>query len=189
MTRGRWRTGRRLPRALAFCAPLLLLSATADGETIDRVELLTQTVRVKGQSSVSGFALRMHLESWAAEKGMRIVPAIEYWRDSDRFPEFGIAHASQQDWTLGADARYRFDVKKSWRPYAGAGMGLHFLKSTFEPVGEQEAANTSTRLGLNFLLGVDLPPASSLQSSIELNYHLVSGFQQLKINWGFGVTF
>jgi hypothetical protein len=176
--------------ALGLIAPaFFVLSPPAHAVTLHRVEFLTQTVRVEGQSAISGFALRLHAEPWAKKKGLSLVPAIEHWRDADEFPEFGIAKVSQRDWTIGADMRYRFESEKTWHPYAGAGMALHLLKSVYEPLDQPEIEDNSTRVGFNFLAGVDLPPAASFQSSIELNYHLLPGFQQLKINWGFGVTF
>jgi hypothetical protein len=179
---------RLLPAALVATA--LALGWTVPGRAqvyAERIELVNATSKLEGQSSVGGFAARVHVMTDLLGPNTAIVPYLEHWGDSDRFPEFGIDKASQRDWSLGAEARYRFDIGSSWRPYAGGGLGLHLLRSTISRSGQPEIVDSWTRLGLSMVCGVDLPSVSRIQSSVEIGYHFVSGFNQFKINWGFGV--
>jgi opacity protein-like surface antigen len=174
--------------ALAVLAALLVFVSPAAAQVgLERIEFVNGSVKAEGQSAVPGNALRFHLAGGDLDDNWSVVPAIEYWRDSDHFPEFGVEKITQRDWTVGADARYHVNVKKSWRPYVGGGFGLHLIKSTFDPVTGPSEQETSKKFAPNLLLGVDLPAASFIQSAVELNYQMVSGFRQFKINWGIGV--
>jgi opacity protein-like surface antigen len=181
----------RSVRTALFCAVLFLGVAPSlrAQDRVERLEFVNATIKARGQSSVPGLAVRLHLVGGAFGKNGALVPAIEYWSTSAHYPEFGIAKVSQRDWTLGADARYHFDIHKSWRPYAGGGLGLHILRSAIDPVGAPERADDSLKLGMNVLTGVDLPSVSNIQSSVEVTYHFVAGFRQFKVNWGFAVKF
>jgi hypothetical protein len=181
-----------LLRAAGAGAVLILITAGATGGACaqvacDRIEFVNATTKLEGQSSVGGFGARVYLLTDLLGPNTAIVPYLEHWGDSDRFPEFGIDKASQRDWSLGADARYRFEIGKSWRPYAGGGLSMHFLRSTIERAGQPEIADSASRIGLSVLGGIDLPSVSRIQSSVEVGYQLVSGFNQFKIYWGFGV--
>jgi opacity protein-like surface antigen len=58
---------------------------------------------------------------------VRIEPYLDYWSQSEG--SFG-TEASLRDFAFGARGLYNFPVSNpDLRPYAGAGLGLHFLKS------------------------------------------------------------
>lgn len=153
---------------------------------VSRIELVNESIKLEGQSAIAGLALRCHVVAADLDSNISFVPSIGYWRDSDRFPEFGIQHVSQRDWTFGVDARYRFSPWKSIRPFLGGGLGIHAIGTKFRRTGELEVSSDVTRPGLNVLAGIELPAAARLQSSVEIAYHAVSHFGQFKLNWIIG---
>ena len=68
--------------------------------------------------------------------------------------------------SLNFDAQYHFKLQGStWSPYAGFGMGVHFVhvdaSSPFEDVND-------TASGLNLIIGTQIPTASSQHIFTEL---------------------
>lgn len=178
----------------ATLATLAVLAApAAAGVELSKIEFATQSVKLSRQSFVTGTALRVHLAGGDLNEGLVVVPALEFWRDTDRIPEFGVIEVMQRDWRIGGDIRYRFGDGSGWRPYAGAGLGLHLTKSasTIQPIGSPAYSQSASgnKLGPNFLIGVDLPAAGPIRNSFELNWHLVPDLRQFKINFGLGWEF
>jgi hypothetical protein len=66
-------------------------------------------------------------------------------------------------------------------------LGLHAIESRFTRFNEPTVSSDATRLGLNVLLGLELPAAARVQSSVEIAYHAVSHFGQFKLNWIIGL--
>lgn len=192
------RRSRRLALPVfAALAGLAAIASTAPpteaGAGLSRIEFVTQSVKLSQQSFVTGTALRVHLAGGDLNDGLVIVPALEFWRDTDRIPELGVIEVMQRDWRIGGDIRYRIDTASGWRPYAGAGLGLHLTKSTstIQPVGSPvfSRGEKGNKLGPNFLVGVDLPAAGPIRNSIELNWHMVPDLRQFKVNFGLGWEF
>ena len=193
------RAGRFAAAAFVFLAATLagLIAPAPPGAVagvgLSRLEFVTQSVKLSKQSSVAGTALRAHLAGGDLNEGLELVPAIEYWRDTDRIPELGIIEAMQRDWRIGADIRYKLGSGAGWRPFAGAGLGIHLTKSTstIQPTGSpaEMRRESGNKLAPNFLVGVDLPAAGPIRNSIELNWHLVPDLRQFKINFGLGWEF
>ena len=183
-----------LMTALAGAAALVVAASVAQaGVGLSKIEFATQSVKLSHQSFVTGTALRFHLAGGDLNDGLVIVPAIEYWRDTDRIPELGVIEVMQRDWRIGGDLRYRIDTASGWRPFAGVGLGLHLTKSssTIQPVGSPvfHRGESGNKLGPNFLVGVDLPAAGPIRNSIELNWHMVPDLRQFKVNFGLGWEF
>jgi hypothetical protein len=158
-----------------------------------RLELLNQSVRVSGQSSVTGFGLRVHLAGGNINPGFEVVPTAEYWRDKDKAPELGVNELMQKDWKFGADARYRFGDDAGWTPYAGAGLAVHIVSSrsnvTFPGQAPLVIEDSGRKLAPNIVVGVDMPHAGPLRNSVEIGYEFVSNLKQFKVNFGIGWVF
>ncbi len=172
---------------LLFVALLLLVSAAlARAATIAGVDAMTSTIMQEHQSSFSGLALRVGLKSARIVEGFDLLPYVEYWRTSTTVEPFNITTA-RKDATLGADVRYSFR-RSGWRPYVGAGLGVHFLSSEVEApsLGLDHGSNSVTRGGLSALGGAAFPLTSHLDNFFELKYHHLSGMSQLKISFGLG---
>jgi hypothetical protein len=95
---------------------------------------------------------------------------LEYWNSSEG--SFGV-EASIRDIALGARTKYYFPVQNPRiRPFAGAGLGMHFLNTTvvitqpgFPPM---TAEGSQTELGLDLGGGVahDLGPRTDLLAEV-----------------------
>jgi len=181
----------------ALISSLALLAAPVPGAQagagLSRIEFAQQSVKLSQQSFVTGMGLRVHLAGGDLNEGLVVVPAIEYWRDTDRLPELGVFELMQRDWRIGGDIRYKLNAGSGWAPYGGVGLGLHLTRSRSTVQTTDSPAVTRTdsgnKLAPNFLVGVDLPAAGPIRNSIELNWHMVPDLRQFKINFGLGWEF
>ena len=150
---------------------------------------MTQTVKQEGQSAITGLALRARLGSDDLPVHVTIMPTLEYWRDTAHLQDFNI-RSTQKDLALGVDARYDLSLG-SWRPYMGAGVATHFIKTSFSApdIGIAPSEQGHTKVGPNALIGLQLAPLGFLQSFIEAKYAYVPPFRQFKFDWGLGVNF
>ena len=81
--------------------------------------------------------------------------------------------------------RYSFQ-REGWRPYVGAGLGVHFLSTEVDaPSLHLDHANDSViKGGLSALAGITFPLTRRLDNFMELKYHHIPDDSQLKINMG-----
>ncbi len=179
------------PRLLPIAAALVLIPAAAhaSGITLSGVDGITSTVMQQHQSSFSGLALRTRIQSDRLIQGIVLMPTIEWWRSSNTVQPFGI-ETMRKDATLSMDARYEFR-KEGVRPYLGAGFGVHFLSSRVNAptLGLDNATNSLIKGGLSALGGVSFGLTQKLDNFLELKYHHIPEYSQLKLNWGLAYTF
>jgi opacity protein-like surface antigen len=162
-----------------------LASATTPPPAID---VIMSTVMQEHQTSISGLAIRGVIHSPRLIDNVSILPTIEWWRASNHVEPYGI-ETSRNDNTIGADARYDFLQMKTFVPYLGAGYSVHFLSSRVNApaLGVNDASKSITKGGLDALAGVSFPITTRVANFIELKYHALSDYQQLKFNWGISV--
>ncbi len=151
------------------------------------VDVMSATVMQQGQSSFSGIGLRVRLHPERMITGFEVLPIVEYWRNSSTLTAFDIK-TTRKDATLGVDARYSFHAG-NWNPYFGAGYGIHFLSSKVNApsFGLNEKSDSVVKGGLAALLGTTFPMTTRVDNFLELKYHHIPGYKQLKINWGLSV--
>jgi opacity protein-like surface antigen len=170
-------------------AVLAALSIAAPAVAVPRpgIDGIMSTVMQENQTSISGFALRGRLHSPMLLDNVTIMPTLEWWRSSNHVEPYGI-NSSRNDNTLGCDVRYEFAMK-GMTPYAGGGMAVHFLSSRVDApsLGIDNATKSITKGGLTLLTGVSIPLTTRVQNFLELKYHHVSDYRQLKLNWGIAV--
>ncbi len=166
--------------AVAF--PLTAFATPSPG-----VDIIMSTVMQENQSSISGLALRGRLHSPLLLDNVTIMPTLEWWRSSNKVEPFGI-ESTRNDNTLGVDVRYEF-TEKGFTPYLGGGLAVHFLSSRVDaPVlGINDATKSITKGGLALLGGVSIPLTSRIQNFLEVKYHHLSDYRQLKLNWGIAI--
>jgi len=170
---------------LLYVALLLVVSAAlARADVFSGLDVMSSTVVQQHQSSFSGLGLRARVKSARIVEGIDFLPYVEYWRNSATVEPFGITTA-RKDATLGADVRFSFQ-RTGWKPYLGAGFGLHFLSTEVDApsLGLRHASDSVIKGGLSGLAGVSFPLSTHLDNFIELKYHHLPGFSQLKVNWG-----
>jgi len=70
--------------------------------------------------------------------------------------------------------------------FLGAGFGLHFLSTEVDApsLGLHHANDSMIKGGLSALAGITLPLSKRLDNFMELKYHHLPGYSQLKINMG-----
>lgn len=113
-------------------------------------------------------------------------PRLDYWSESQS--AFG-SKVTIHDVTLGARAKYNFSTSKpNLRPFAGAGLGLHFLHSKSEitvpgfPTLTAEGSDTKLGLDLGGGVATTLSPRADLLG--EMWYGIVSDVSQFSLRVG-----
>lgn len=88
--------------------------------------------------------------------------------------------------SLNGDFRYRIDVRgQTWQPYAGAGIGFHFV--SFDSRGPFED-DSDTYGGGHFIVGVDAPTRSGNRFFTDLKLGIGdSPDLKLEAGWSFGL--
>jgi len=178
---------RRLVIAVIAAAAAVSTAHAGTTGPLTGIDVMSATVLQEGQSSFSGLGLRARLHPERLMAGIEILPSVEYWRNSSTVTPYNI-RATRKDATLGVDGRYAFHVR-GWNPYVGAGFGLHFLSSQVNApsLGLQQASTSVVKGGLAALVGTTFPLTARVDNFIELKYHHIPDYRQLKINWGLAI--
>jgi opacity protein-like surface antigen len=147
------------------------------------IDAMTSTVMQEKQSSFSGIGLRARLTSPIFVQGIEFMPALEYWRNANTVDPFGI-RTTRKDVTLAVDVRYAFRSTGT-RPYLGVGYGVHFLSASVDfPSQSLYDTNALTKGGFAALGGLSFPLTQKVENFLELKYHHIPDYRQLKFNWG-----
>lgn len=170
--------------SLAADAPATTPAPAHPTSGIVGIDAMTATVFQEGQSSFSGVALRVRVKSARLVPSIEFLPTIEYWQNSNKIEAVGLK-TTRRDGTIGGDARWTF-AHPGWRPYAGVGLGIHFLeeKVNAPTLGLYDESHATVRGGIDFLGGVSFGGTEKLGSFIEAKFHDVTHYRQLKFNTG-----
>jgi predicted cupin superfamily sugar epimerase len=136
---------------------------------------------VDPEGASSTVALGVHIDAGEFVQHVHIVPLVEYWK-------VGASGVDVSDLMIGSDVNVDFPVEGGrMTPYAGGGLGLHFVKASVPPgfIGD----NSSTKLGLNIQGGIKNQLMPNLGVFGEVKYSFVSDVNQLKIMGGFTYNF
>jgi hypothetical protein len=168
--------------AITFAPP-------AGAESKAGVDGLMSNVMQEHQSSISGFGIRGRFQSQLLVDNVTFMPTIEWWRSASHVDPYGI-DTERVDNTLGLDVAYRMPVHEMI-PYAGLGYAAHFMSSKVNApmLGVYNAEKTLTKGGLTALIGVAFPLTTSVQNFLELKYHHITDYRELKLSWGIGFDF
>lgn len=121
---------------------------------------------------------------------IRLEPRIEFWSQSEE--AFG-TKASLRDVAVGARGKYFFETSNpKIRPFAGAGLGLHFLsaEATVSVPGLPTISTdeSTTKLGLDFGGGMETNLNPRVTFHGELWYGIVSDASQFCVRLGLSRT-
>lgn len=112
---------------------------------------------------------------------LRLSSHLDYWSESE---DAGPGEVSVRDLALGMRGRYMFPVANPrLQPYAGAGVGLHFLRSEVDVPGFS-ADDSDTKLGIDLGGGLMAPMTPNTDFLAELWYGIVDDFSQLSLRAG-----
>jgi len=137
---------------------------------------------VDPEGASSTVALGLHIDAGEFVQHVHVTPLVEYWK-------VGASGVDVRDLTLATDVNLDFPVEGGRViPYAGGGLGLHFVKvdDPFAPPGFDAS---STKLGLNIQGGIKNQAMPNLAIFGEVKYSFVSDVNQLKVMGGFTYNF
>jgi hypothetical protein len=164
--------------ALAHAAPAPA-STTSQGLGFRGMGARIGFVDPEGGSST--VALGVHIDAGEFVTHVHIVPLVEYWK-------VGASGVDVSDLMIGSDVNVDFPVEGGrLTPYAGGGLGLHFVKAD-APAGFT-GSSSDTKLGLNIQGGIKNQLMPNLGIFGEVKYNFVSNVNQLKIMGGFTYNF
>ena len=151
-----------VPASLAAAAPVAIAQSDLGLKRVGVALGYTDPEQLGGTFSVGGFA-----DHGTIAPRLGLESRLEYWSSSDE--TFG-AGTSLRDISLGARGKFSFPVENSRiRPFAGAGLGIHFLKAAVSTPPQFgfpafSVAGSSTELGLDLGGGIatDLGPRTDL---------------------------
>ncbi len=136
---------------------------------------------VDPEGASSTVALGAHIDAGEFVKNLHVYPLVEYWN-------VGVGGIDVSDLTLATDVDLDFPIEGGRVvPYAGGGVGLHFLHQDLPPgvVGEE----SHTKLGLNIQGGIRDQVMPNLGLFGEVKFSFVSTADQLKVMGGFTYNF
>jgi len=123
---------------------------------------------------------------------IRLAPHLGYWSKSQE--AFG-AKASISDISFATRGLYMFhNASPKFRPYAGAGLGLHFVNAKVETAAQDmgggviipamSVSDNSTKLGLDLGGGFTTPLSDKTDFSLDLWYTAISDVGHLSLKAG-----
>ena len=140
---------------------------------------------VDPEGASSTVDLGVHVDAGEFARNVRLMPIVEYWSVGQ---DVGPYNADLKDFSLGADINLDFPLQDSRvTPYAGGGIGLHWLKATTNVPNVPDQSDT--KIGLSLQGGVRTDAMPNLALFGELRYNFVSDANQLKILGGFTYRF
>lgn len=114
---------------------------------------------------------------------LHLVSHLDYWSKSEGSPATG--EATLRDITLSLRGKYSFPVSSPrFQPFAGAGVGMHFLKAGFEMSGFPAVDDAETRFGIDVGGGFSAPLSPKADLQAEMWYGIVEDFNQLSVKAG-----
>ena len=175
---------RLISRAFLALTLTATLASAAHAAEVLGIDGMTATVIQQHQSSFSGLGLRARVHSAQLIPNIEILPYLEWWKNTSTVQPFDVK-ASRADATIGADARFVGE----WRglhPYAGVGLGLHFIHNEVEApsLGLAHGEDSLIKGGPSLLGGTTFALGGRLENFLEVKYHYVPNYSQLKINMG-----
>ena len=119
-----------------------------------------------------------------------VEPFMNYWTWSESIDAFGTNfETSLSDWTVGGNLKMAIPTASMVRPFFGAGVSAHMLKSQIDTGTSLGSFDFSdTKLGLQFGGGVNIDAGESWGIVAQSWYHVVDGFDQWSIRGGLAWT-
>ncbi len=140
---------------------------------------------VDPEGASSTLDLGFHIDAGEIARNVHVSPIVEYWSVGQ---DVGPYNADLKDFSIGLDLGFDFPLQDSRiTPYAGGGLGLHFLKATTNVPNIDDESRT--KLGLNAQGGIRTDVMPNLALFGELRYNFVSDANQLKVLGGFTYRF
>lgn len=135
---------------------------------------------VDPENASSTIMYGVHVDLGEFVPNLRITPFAEYW-------SVGVSGADRSDFVVASDVDWQFPlIGPKVTPYAGAGLGLHFLKANYQAPTPDFS---KTRLGLHVEGGVRDEVMPNLSLFGELRFTFVDAADNFKLLGGFTYNF
>lgn len=175
---------RYITRSFLILVLAVILAPAVHAGSLVGIDGMTATVMQQHQSSFSGLGVRGRVKSSQLINNIEFLPFVEYWRNTSTVQPFNI-RSMRSDATMGCDARYTSEFR-GFHPYAGVGVGLHFLSSEVQApsLGLPFGRSSLVKGGVAILGGASFPLSGRIENFVEVKYHHVPDYGQVKINMG-----
>jgi outer membrane protein with beta-barrel domain len=185
-----------MQKRLLVCAALvscMALSQNAWAKTDLGFRSIGGDVGVVDPENLSGtLGVGVFADCGTLSPDIRLAPQIGYWSKSE---QFGGDKSTISDVSFGARGLYMFHgTSPKFRPYAGAGLGLHMVHAKVETAAQDmgggviipamEASDTSSKLGLDMGGGFTTPLSEKTNFCLDLWYTAVSDVGHLSMKAG-----
>jgi len=136
---------------------------------------------VDPEGASSTVALGAHIDAGEFVKNVHVMPYVEYWK-------VGVSGIDTRDFTLATDVNLDFPLQGGQIvPYAGGGLGLHFLHADLPVNAVGDASRT--KLGFNIQGGVRNQVMPNLGLFGEVRFSFVESADQFHLMGGFTYNF
>jgi hypothetical protein len=113
----------------------------------------------------------------------RLASHLDYWSKSEGDPTNG--EVKVRDITLAMRGKYMFPTSSTnFHPFAGLGVGMHFLNAEIQVPGFPPMEDGETRVGFDFGGGFTTPLNHRTDLVGEAWYSVVDGFNQFSLKAG-----
>jgi len=173
-----------------ICLLAALFAAPAYAQfTFHSIDGLSSTVMQEGQTSFTGLGIRTQVKAEKLNPSITFLPTVEWYRVASHVETYDVTTV-RRDAAFALDARWEF-THPGWTPYAGLGYSIHFIGAEVEApaLGVPHDSYGVTKGGASVLGGVTFTPGGRLENFIELKYHHLPPYRQLKFNWGLSWKF
>jgi hypothetical protein len=170
--------------ALALCA---LASQAAMAQSDIGLKSIGAAVGYVSPEDLDGtFGLGVFADMGRITPDIGLETRIDYWSQSEE--AFG-TEVSIRDIAVGARGKYYFSTANPRvRPFAGAGLGLHFLSAevtvSVPPFPTVTTDDSETKLGLDFGGGIATSMSPRADLHAEMWYGIVSDVSQFSLRVG-----
>lgn len=114
---------------------------------------------------------------------IRLATHLDHWSKSQSDPSG--AKATLRDIAIMTRAKYMIPASPGTiHPYAGAGVGMHFLSAKVEAPGFPATSDGTTKLGIDLGGGFNMPLNAKTEFQAEVWYGIVDGFNQVSAKAG-----
>jgi opacity protein-like surface antigen len=118
---------------------------------------------------------------------IKLESRIDFWSKSE---DLGFGEVSVRDIAVGARGKYMFPTSGRVLPFAGAGLGLHFLNAKVDVPPQfpgdpgTSVEDSDTKLGVDIGGGLEMPMNPKTDFVAEAWYGIVSDFSQFSLRVG-----
>ena len=159
----------------AVALPLVLALAPAGVEAAGRtVSLGAGRVDPQGVGAALWFTAGLR---WSVARNLFVEPEGGYWKKKDTSPA---GESSVEDLAGAVNVVYRFPTRRPLAFFAGGGVGLHLIRSSFTLADTLTVSDRELKQGLHLLAGAEYGKGNTLKVFVEVRHDLVADLGQSK---------